>query len=213
MFTALFSFHLEGVHPISGLDWQQEEGSHLSPNPPRQTAGLFSALRKCPKAPWGGLTWPANGRQSFFSKLLYSSGWGINRENSNGLWMFSEVAHKELSENRPGGKISFLWASEKTKPRCLSLCPSSATTRWWHSDLKNSSANSQVKLQQNWIPTESTQHPTLVGREFMENRYEDHQCEILLSKVQRLLYTELSIYPDLLLMQNTLWRYILNSLH
>lgn len=213
MLTALFSFCLEGIHPISGLKWQQEEGSHLSPNPPRQRAGLFSALRKCPKALWGGLTQLGNGRQNLFSKLLYSSGWGINRENSNSLWMFSEVAHKELRENRPHGKISFLRASEKTKPRCLSLCPSSATTRWWHSDLTNSSGNSQIKLQQNWIPTENIWYPTLVSREFMENQCEDHQCEILFSKVQRLLYTELSIYPDLLLTQNTLWRYISHSLH
>lgn len=188
-------------------------GQPLVPKSSTADSRTFQCTEKVSKSPWGGLTRLGNGRQSLFSKLLYSSGWGINRENSNGLWMFSEVAHKELSENRPGGKISFLWASEKTKPRCLSLCPSSATTRWWHSDLKNSSANSQVKLQQNWIPTESTRYPTLVGREFMENQYEDHQCEILLSKVQRLLYTELSIYPDLLLMQNTLWRYILNSLH
>lgn len=51
------------------------------------------------------------------------------RKNSNGLWMFSEVAHNELKESRPWDKIWGLWTSEKTK-WFLSLCPGSATTRW-----------------------------------------------------------------------------------
>ena len=51
------------------------------------------------------------------------------RKNSNGLWLFSEVAHNERKESRPWDKIWGLWATEKTK-RFLSSCPGSATTRW-----------------------------------------------------------------------------------
>ena len=64
------------------------------------------------------------------------------------------------------------------------------------SDVKVSCAKSQVKLQQNLIPhRKHYEDPTPVGREFMENQYEDHQWEILFSKVQRLLNTEFYIHP------------------
>lgn len=49
----------------------------------------------------------------------------------------------------------------------------------------------------------------LVGRGFMENQEEDERRESSFSKIQRLLYTEVSIHPNYL-EQNALWRHISN---
>lgn len=72
-----------------------------------------------------------------------------HRKNSNGLWMFSEVAHNEQEENRPWDKIWFLWASEKTKPWFLIIIPKFSRHKTRDSDVKDSSAKRQPKLQQN----------------------------------------------------------------
>lgn len=128
--------------------------SHLSPNPPLQRTGLlFISLRKCSKA-FQIVSNNQGMEDCLFSRLLYSSGWGVNKENSKCLGMFSEVTPNKQGENRPWGKIWFNYASEKKKnmPQFLSLFPSSATTSWWHSDVKGTSAKSQIKLWQNWTP-------------------------------------------------------------
>lgn len=116
--------------------------------------------------------------RAYFQGCFFFFKWLGNGENNNGLCMFSEVAYIELRENRPWGKI---WASEKQNH--IPIIVPKFSSRWWHSDVKDSSAKSQIELQQHLIPhRKHTQDPTLVGWQLMENPREDHQCEILFSK-------------------------------
>lgn len=145
--------------------------------------------------------------QGFF---FFLSDWGMERKNNNGLWMFSEVAYIELRENRPWGKI---WANEKENH--IPIIMPNCSSRWWHSDVKDSGAKSHIELQQNLTPhRKHTQDPTLVGWELMENQCEDHQRESLFSKGQRLLHTGLSTQSySSCGIHCTLWRPTLTILH
>lgn len=126
-------------------------------------------------------------RAYFQGCFFFLSDWEMKRENNNGLCC-PEVAYIELRENRPWGKI---WTSEKQNH--IPIIMPKFSSRWWHSDVKDSSAKGQTELQQNLIPhSKHTQDPTLVGWELTENQCEDCQCEVLCSRGQRLLHTGLS---------------------
>lgn len=139
------------------------------------------------------------------------------------VWLRSQEREQKWSVNVFRGGI--YWTERKqalrqdpislskweNKTTFLSSCPSSGTARWWHSDMKDSSAISQISLSKIECHTENTFSIQLfVGREFMENQREDHRREIFFSKGQRLQQTGLSFYPDLLLVQNSLCGHISN---